>query len=411
MTTRRSHSFRSPRRAAIALLAMTHGLGGAVLLTPKPVSAQTDSTVVQDGLYNRPFIGSVSSTSIGGYLEGNTNYFVEDGVTEGFSMELRRFNVFLFSQVSQRVRFISELEFEHGTEEIALETALIDLQINPGLVLRGGIVLVPIGYLNVNHDSPRWDFIERPLVTTDIIPSTLSEVGFGGHGRFDSGRLVLTWDAYLTNGLNGGVVANETGRTSLPAGKGEGLFAEDNNGSPAISGRIGVRQLDVGEIGVSYYGGYYNDFRIEGVDVEQKRWAGIAAVDFGGSLGPVTIQSEVAVATVDVPPGLTELHGSSQWGGYVDAVMPVWRPRIGGYADAAVSVALRLEAVDYNRGTFGSTSEAIGDEVRALVPGLSVRPSSSTVFRANYRYHWVTDFQGNDPARVAGFQFGFATYF
>ena len=85
--------------------------------------------------------------------------------------------------------------------------------------------------------------------------------------------------------------------------------------------------------------------------------------------------------------------------------------QIGGYADAVVSVALRLETVDYNRGTFSSTAESIGDEVTAVVPGLSFRPSASTVFRANYRYHWVTDFQGNDPARVAGFQFGFATYF
>jgi len=140
----------------------------------RSLSAQTDSTLAQGGIYNRPFIGSTSSTSIGGYLEGNTNYFVEDGVSEGFSMELRRFNLFLFSQVSQRIRFFSELEFEHGTEEIALETALIDFQLGRGLVLRGGVILTPIGYLNQNHDSPRWDFVERPLVTTDIIPSTLS---------------------------------------------------------------------------------------------------------------------------------------------------------------------------------------------------------------------------------------------
>ncbi len=47
----------------------------------------------------------------------------------------------------------------------------------------------------------------------------------------------------------------------------------------------------------------------------------------------------------------------------------------------------------------------------ALVPSISFRPTSDTVFRVNYRYHWVTDFQGNDPARIAGFQLGLATYF
>ena len=161
-------------RVLTALVAMT-----AISAGVEPLSAQVDSTLAQEGIYNRPFIGSISSTSIGGYVEGNTNYLVEDGVSEGFSMELRRFNIFLFSQVSQRIRFLSELEFEHGTEEIALETALVDFQLGPGLVLRGGVILAPLGYLNQNHDSPQWDFVERPLVTTDIIPSTLSEVGFG----------------------------------------------------------------------------------------------------------------------------------------------------------------------------------------------------------------------------------------
>src|SRR5688572_22762432 len=52
-----------------------------------------DSTSVQGSVYTRPFIASAARTAIGGYVEGNSNYFVEDGVTEGFSMELRRFNI------------------------------------------------------------------------------------------------------------------------------------------------------------------------------------------------------------------------------------------------------------------------------------------------------------------------------
>jgi hypothetical protein len=42
---------------------------------------------------------------------------------------------------------------------------------------------------------------------------------------------------------------------------------------------------------------------------------------------------------------------------------------------------------------------------------VSFRPTPGTVFRASYRYHWIHDMQGNDPARAAGFQVGFATYF
>ena len=397
---------RTITRVLTTLVAMA-----AISAGVEPLSAQADSTLAQDGIYNRPFIGSISSTSIGGYVEGNTNYFVEDGVSEGFSMELRRFNIFLFSQVSQRIRFLSELEFEHGTEEIALETALVDFQLGRRLVLRGGIILAPLGYMNQNHDSPRWDFVERPLVTTDIIPSTLSEVGFGAYGNFASGELVFSYDAYLTNGLGAAVLTNETGRTDIPSGKDEELFGEDNNGSPALSGRLALRHTGLGEVGVSYYGGYYNDFQVEGEQVDEKRWMGIAALDFRGDIGPTSIRGEVVYASVDVPESLSEVHGDTQWGAYLDVLMPVWRPRFLGYSDAVVTAGLRLETVDYNVGTFSSTGSNIGDQVTGIVPSISFRPTSDTVFRANYRYHWATDFQGNDAARIAGFQLGFATYF
>ena len=384
----------------------------AVALGSAEVSAQaTDSTLAQDGIYARPFIGAVSMASIGGYVEGNTNYFVEDGVGEGFSMELRRFNIFLFSQISQRVRFLSELEFEHGTEEIALETALVDLQVRPELAIRAGIILPPLGYFNQNHDSPRWDFVERPLVSTDIIPSTLSEVGGGVYGRVGLGGLILSYDAYLTNGLTDAVVGNELGRTDIASGKSEEILAEDNNGSPAVSGRVALRGSSLGELGLSYYGGYYNAFRVEGTDVDERRWLGIAALDFGGSMGPADVRGEFAYASVDVPPGMAELFGDAQWGGHVDVTLPVWRPRLPGYQDAVIAASLRLEKVDYNVGTFTSTGDAIGDEVTAVVAGISFRPSAGTVFRANYRYHWIRDFVGNPTNRMAGFQLGFATYF
>jgi len=383
----------------------------ALILVTAPLRGQADSTMAQDGLYDRPFIGSLSSTSIGGYVEGNTNYFVEDGVSEGFSMELRRFNIFLFSQISQRIRFLAELEFEHGTEEIALETALVDFELSPGFVLRAGVILPPLGFFNQNHDSPRWDFVERPLVATEIIPSTLSEVGGGAYGRIAFGDLRLSYDAYLTNGLAEGVVGNEFGRTHIPSGKGEEQFAEDNNGSPAVSARVAVRVPGLGELGISHYGGYYNTYGAEGVRIDESRWLAISALDFGASVGPTVVRAEVAYASIDVPSSLAELFGDKQWGGHLDIVVPVWHPRMLGYESAVVSAALRIEKVDYNVGSFSSTGEPIRDDVTALVPGVSFRPTSGTVFRANYRYHWARDFAGNPTVRTAGFQLGLATYF
>lgn len=379
--------------------------------TPRRIRARIDSVPVQGGVYNRPFLASVGRTAVGGYLEGNTNYFRQDGISDGFSTELRRFNIFLFSSIGSRIRIISELEFEHGTEEITLETALLDFQVNPSFVLRGGIILPPVGAFNVNHDSPRWDIVDRPLVSTEIIPATLSEVGFGAHGRLFPRAFTITYDVYLTNGLGDGIVLNEHGRTRLACGKGHGLVGEDNNGRPSVSGRIGFRRGAGGELGLSYYGGPYNSYRSEGVQIDERRDVQLAAFDLTTELGPVSLRGEMAFAWIDVPNDLREVFGERQWGFHLDLVAPLFRPRIRGLTDAVVNGVLRVERVDYNRGRFSSTGDAIGDEVTAVVTGVSFRPVSGTVLKGNYRYEWIRDLQGNALVRRAGFQFGLATYF
>jgi hypothetical protein len=378
---------------------------------PRRIRARVDSIPVQGGVYNRPFLASLGRTAIGGYVEGNTNYFRQDGVSEGFSMELRRFNVFLFSSIGSRIRFISELEFEDGAEEIALETALIDFIVNPSFVIRAGVLLPPIGAFNVNHDAPRWDFVERPLVSTEIIPATLSEVGFGAHGRLFPRGFTVTYDAYLSNGLGDGVILNDAGRTRLASGKGTGLVAGDNNGRPGVSGRIGFQRRNLGELGLSYYGATYNTFSVDGRDIDARRAVRLAALDLNTEVHSVSLRGELAFAWIDVPDDLRELFGHRQWGVHVDAVVPMFRPRIRGLTEPVVNAVARVERVDFNRGRFTGTGDPIGDEISAVTLGLSFRPVAGTVFKANYRYERLRDFQGNDPVRRAGFQFGLATYF
>jgi RimJ/RimL family protein N-acetyltransferase len=89
-------------------------------LVPQAALAQ-DTALVQGGIYQRPYIFSAGRTAVGGYVEANGSWFRTDGISEGPTFEVRRFNIFLYSGVGRRLKFTSELEFEHGTEEIALE--------------------------------------------------------------------------------------------------------------------------------------------------------------------------------------------------------------------------------------------------------------------------------------------------
>jgi len=403
------------RRSNQSLTIVAAAFGLALLSASAGAQADTtrrDSTSVQGAIYRRPFIGSAGSASIGGYMEADANYLVTDGVTDGFSSEMRRFNIFLYAPVGARLRFISELEFEHGTKEIALETALLDYQLSSAFVLRGGILLIPIGGFNQNHDGPRWEFVERPLSATEIIPSTLSEVGFGANGRFFLGESTLTYDAYLTNGLHDGIILNRSGKTRLAEGRGGDQLEEDNNGSPAFSSRVALQNGWLGEIGVSYYNGVYNTHKVEGVQIDVPRRVSIAALDASTRLWRgIDVRGEVAMNRVDLPPSLGELQASRQWGGFLDIVVPVFRPKMRSQKDAVVSAAVRLEYIDLNAGRFASTNARIYDETRAITAGLSFRPVAGTVFRANYVRQAFRDMFGNAAAHTGGFRMGVATYF
>jgi hypothetical protein len=82
-----------------------------------------------------------------------------------------------------------------------------------------------------------------------------------------------------------------------------------------------------------------------------------------------------------------------------------------GWDDATLNFAFRGEYVDYNVGKFRDTGGNISDHVTAIVPAISFRPSSQTVFRFNYRYEWRKDILGNPVSKTAGFQLGLSTYF
>lgn len=380
------------------------------------MSAKTDTDASrgpakQNAIYMRPFITSASRVSIGGYTEFNVNRVVTDGVSDGVSFEFQRFNLFVYSPINKMVRLLAELEFEHGTDEIALETALVDFTIMPELTLRAGIILTPLGLFNQAHDGPLWDFVRRPLVSTTIIPATFSEVGVGAIGTFIVGPLDLDYQFYVTQGLNDGIVDNPLGRTSIPNGKGQGLFEEDNNGSPALTGRLALRYDLIAELGVSGYFGAYNTSTIDGVRIDERRDLFIGALDYRFSTRFVEMRGEAVYAAIDVPSPIATTLGDRQWGLFVDVIVPLVHFSALKFEDTKIEVGTRFEHVDYNATRFASTNQRAGDEITRVTGVAAWRLSASTVLRVNYGYDWITDRLRSGTSRASTGEIGFATYF
>ena len=388
-----------------------------VICFAQETQTETDTTQLQmnmDAVYARPFM-QVGKTpvAVGGYVEANTQYFVTDGITEGFSFQMRRLTVFLSSTISKNVKFLSEIEFEDGTKEINIEFAAIDFEFDPLFNLRGGVIMNPIGAFNQNHDGPKWEFIDRPIMATQMLPATWSNVGFGFHGKKYTRNMVWAYETYLTNGFDDRIIANTENKTFLPATKlNRDRFEESNNGIPLLTSKIAVRHRKIGEIGVSHMGGVYNKFQVDGTPLDKRRRVDVWAVDFNSTLPTKTyLAGEIAFVNVDVPETYTQQFGTSQLGAYLDVVQPVWSGLLFGWDNALFNAVIRAEYVDWNQDSFIETGDAIADDIIAIVPGISLRPSNQTVIRFNYRFHSQKDLLGNPPVKTGGFQFGISSYF
>ncbi|MBL4586406.1 MAG: hypothetical protein JKX84_05020 [Flavobacteriales bacterium] len=376
----------------------------------------TNSMLNMDANYNRPFlsVGRKVKVALGGYLEANSIYSSEDGVSEGLSFQARRFTIFMAASVGKRIKFLSELEFEDGTREIGIEFAAVDIMFHPLVNLRGGIIMNPIGAFNQNHDGPRWEFVERPDVAVNLLPATWANAGAGFYGKAYKGNWIFGHEIYLTNGFDNTIIDNEKNRTWLPDAKeGENRFAKSSNGLPMVTAKLAVKNRKIGEIGFSYMGGIYNKFETDGVILDTKRRLDVFAIDLNTTIKKTGtyIVGEAVFAMIEVPSTYTQQYGNRQWGMFIDIVQPILRRRILKWDNASLNLAFRVDYADWNVGTFNETGEEMGETLFAITPAISFRLSAQTVLRLNYRYQWQKDILNNPPAKGASWLFGISSYF
>jgi hypothetical protein len=367
-----------------------------------------------DAVYNRPFLqmGKLP-VSLGGYLEANSSYFTTDGVSEGLSFQLPRLTMFMSASIRQRIKFMTEIEFEEGGKEINIEFAALDIEFNLLFNLRGGVIMNPIGSFNQNHDGPKWEFVSRPVSSTTIIPSTWSNVGFGLFGKYARKNWVWAYEAYLSNGFDDKIINNKENRTWFPASKANGeRFEESFNGIPLKTIKMAIKHRKIAEVGVSWMNGVYNKFRDDGIMLDNRRHLNFIALDVNTTFATkTTLNGEWVWAKVDVPKTFSQQFGNRQQGGFLDIVQLIVKGRILGWSESVINLAARLEYADYNVGRFNEIDANIADHLYATSAAISFRPSAQTVIRANYRYEWRTDLLGNPASKTAGFQLGFSTYF
>ena len=378
--------------------------GFALANVSTAAAQQRDTTraFVRGGVYDKPFLTRLGGrTAIGGYAEAHARWERVDGLRDEAGFEAKRFNIFTNTRVSDFVRIGAELEFEEGGEEVKVEYAAIDFLIHPSLAIRGGMLLSPLGKFNLSHDSPLNEFTDRPLASVDLLGVALSEPGFGILGQVGFARTArVTYELYATNGFHDGLINDSEDGTRIPLGRGN---FEDNNGSPALVGRVAVSPRVGYELGASMHHGAYNIFNEEGTVVDERRDLSIGVIDAEAHIAALQLSGEAAVVSIDVPPGLTRIYAARQRGFYVDAILPFGRGWVSTMPESSLAVKARYDYVDYD-------TQQVGTSVRQASFGLNFRPTPDSVLKLDYVRGRGRD-EFNNLAEHAFLLVSLATYF
>src|SRR5688500_12825240 len=130
--------------------------------------------------------GIARGGSIGGYGEALYENFGSDRQDDKPSGRKDQFDflrqiLYVGYKFNDTILFNSEIEFEHASTgkggEVSVEFAYLDYQLSKSIGLRGGMVLVPMGFLNELHEPPVFHGAKRPDVEQAIVPSTWRENG------------------------------------------------------------------------------------------------------------------------------------------------------------------------------------------------------------------------------------------
>jgi len=165
--------------------------------------------------------------SIGGYGEANYGAVLSDKEAEQNRFDFVRFVLYVGYKFNDWIVLNSEIEFEHATTEesvssesgsVNVEFATLDFLLNPMANVRGGLILLPVGFINMTHEPPFYFGNTRPPVETQIIPTTWSANGAGLYGTLIEG---LTYQTYGLVSLNAKGFTNENIRDARQGGNNE----------------------------------------------------------------------------------------------------------------------------------------------------------------------------------------------
>jgi len=232
------------------------------VITLSILNAQTSDSIKFDQNSADVLLERDGHLLIGGYGEVHYNQELSSSARKNGKLDVHRMVILMGYKFNSRTSFVTEIEFEH-VKEVYVEQAFLQYKINQGMNFRAGLVLIPVGLVNLYHEPTNFHSVERPAIDKYIVPSTWREIGLGINGHVLSAD--LRYQAYLVNGING---FDGSAKLSASNGlrKGRQKGAESYISSPAFTGRIEHYGLPGLRLGLSAYYGKSQSSLFDGID-------------------------------------------------------------------------------------------------------------------------------------------------
>ena len=166
-------------------------------------------------------------------------------------------------QFDRNTQFVTEWELEHGNE-IFLEQAFIKHKVAGNTAIKAGMILIPMGIINENHEPNNFYSVDRPTMDVNLVPTTWRDIGIGVNGLFPA--LDLRYQLYLVNGLisykDSSAKFNQS--SMYRSGRQKGIKTIFS-GLPSLSGQLEYYGFSNGKLGLSIYSGESNTDAFKGL--------------------------------------------------------------------------------------------------------------------------------------------------
>ncbi|GFE57573.1 outer membrane beta-barrel protein [Geobacter sp. AOG1] len=324
-------------------------------------------------------------TRIGGYGELDYLFRKENGNGNGGNtFEPRRMVLYVNSGLADWLTLNTELEWEHGGVPdggpdggVSVEQAFLDFKLTRAFNVKAGVMLVPVGAVNLYHEPTNYNSTTRPQLDQIIIPSTWQEMGAGIHGqlgdRVDYQLLAMT-------GLDGSQFSAENGIR-----EGRQNFGKDSNRNQSITGRVELRPFTNLYTNISFYTGN------SAPSGKPAAYTTVAAFDGKYRIGDFDIMGEYARVYQDNPValGVTDI-GHNMSGYWVEGAYHVLPKSLkqGKLSEADAVLFTRYSAFNTQDGGAMDPSLVSGRFDRTYTTfGIAFKPVPTMVVKADYQIY------------------------